>query len=355
MKSLYITSIEEHSGKTATCLALARYYQGQGKNVGYMKPLSLHPWRIGNHFADEDAAFVKEILHLPENPWDLSPIVITPDFLNEFIKQRNTNYYFEKTMESLKQLCEKKDILIVEGSDTLREGFLFGVNSLAFAQQLCCRIMILIKYRDEIHLLDDALSAEARLGKALCGVIINRVPEEALGFIKTAAIPFLEHKNIPVFGAIPETPTLAALSIGELVDILKAQILTINPKLDTCVETLTVGAMTTDAALSRFRKQVNKGVITGGDRTDIQLAALETSTTCLILTGNLHPNPLIIKQAEEFGVAILLVPTNTMETIEAIERVFGKTRLSQPVKLHEFEALFQNHVDIVRLSQQIDF
>jgi BioD-like phosphotransacetylase family protein len=54
------------------------------------------------------------------------------------------------------------------------------------------------------------------------------------------------------------------------------------------------------------------------------MAALETSTTCLILTGNLQPSPLIVKQAEAFGVTVLLVPGNTMETIEAIEQIFGK-------------------------------
>ena len=71
---------------------------------------------------------------------------------------------------------------------------------------------------------------------------------------------------------------------------------------------------------SRFRKQTNKAVITSGDRADIQLAALETSTTCLILTGNLRPSPLIVKQADEFDVAVLLVRSNTLETVEAVER-----------------------------------
>ena len=104
------------------------------------------------------------------------------------------------------------------------------------------------------------------------------------------------------------------------------------------VELLTVGAMTVEAALSRFRQQTNKAVITGGDRTDIQLAALETSTTCLILTGNLQPSPLIVKQAEEFGVAILLVPTNTMETIEKIEGIRQNTP-GPASKLKQFEEL----------------
>jgi BioD-like phosphotransacetylase family protein len=111
--------------------------------------------------------------------------------------------------------------------------------------------------------------------------------------------------------------------------------------------------MTADTALHRFREQANKAVITGGDRTDIQLAALETSTTCLILTGNLHPSPLIVKQAESLGVAVLLVRDNTMETVEAIERVFGKSRLGQEAKLVEFEELFDAHVDFDRLCAVI--
>ena len=64
MKSLYITSVENHSGKTATCLALGKHFQADGLKVGYLKPLSLQPWRIGGKIADEDAAFVKQILEL---------------------------------------------------------------------------------------------------------------------------------------------------------------------------------------------------------------------------------------------------------------------------------------------------
>jgi BioD-like phosphotransacetylase family protein len=111
--------------------------------------------------------------------------------------------------------------------------------------------------------------------------------------------------------------------------------------------------MTAEAALRVFRKQTNKAVITGGDRTDIQLAALETSTACLVLTGNLHPSPLIVKQAEAFGIPILLVRTNTMETVEAIESIFGKSRLGQSVKLKQFEDILAANLDFERLAQTL--
>ena len=147
---------------------------------------------------------------------------------------------------------------------------------------------------------------------------------------------------------------MEALTVAELVEVLEPEVLTEHIDPAALVETLTVGAMTAEAALSRFRKQTNKAVVTGGDRVDVQLAALETSTICLILTGNLRPSPLVIKQADEFGVAVLLVRTNTIETVEAIERIFGKTRLGQTVKLQQFETLLAKHVDLDRLYQALE-
>jgi BioD-like phosphotransacetylase family protein len=42
-----------------------------------------------------------------------------------------------------------------------------------------------------------------------------------------------------------------------------------------------------------------------------------------------------------------------METVEAIERVFGKTRLGQRTKLERFEALLAEHFDFERLNQAL--
>ncbi len=203
-------------------------------------------------------------------------------------------------------------------------------------------------------MLDDALAAKSRLGDSLLGIIINRVPSISEDFVNSLVSPYLEEQGIPVLGTLPEVRGLAAISVAELIEILDAEVLTDHYDPQSLVENLTVGAMTADAALRRFRKQTNKAVITGGDRTDIQLAALETSTSCLVLTGNLRPSPLIVKQAEEFGVPVLLVRPNTMEAIEQIEIVFGKTRLGQPKKLAQFQELLKENLDLERLYQALD-
>jgi BioD-like phosphotransacetylase family protein len=175
-----------------------------------------------------------------------------------------------------------------------------------------------------------------------------------MAFVQNEARPFLEKQGVRVLGILPKVPRLSALSVGELKERLNAKALTKDLNPDALVETFTVGAMTADAALSRFRRTKNKAVITGGDRTDIQLAALETPTELLILTGNLQPSPLIIQQAEMLNVPILLVKDNTMETVEIVERAYGKTRLGQPEKLEAFMQLMAEHVDIAAIYAALD-
>jgi BioD-like phosphotransacetylase family protein len=213
---------------------------------------------------------------------------------------------------------------------------------------------VITRYYDEVRLLDDILASKTRIGEALLGILINRVSKEGREFIQESARSYLEKKGVRVFGVLPEVNSLSALTVGELVETLHAEILTRYRNLTALVESFTIGAMTQEAALARFRKHPHKAVITGGDRSDIQLAALETSTACLILTGNLRPSPLVVRQAEEFGVTMLLVRTNTMETIERIESIYGKSRLGQEEKLSQFEQLMDENFDYKRLEESLN-
>lgn len=349
MKSLYITSVDRYSGKTALCLVIGKVLQSRGLEVGYMKPVSFQPWRIGEKIADEDAAFVKDVLKLNNQAWDLSPIVVTLEFLVERLQTENQTDLLELVIQKGKLNSAGKDFMIYEGGGSLREGYVVGLPTAVMAKELKSQVLVIVRYKDKMHLIDDILAAKSRLGEELLGVIINRAPTDSNEFISKYAIPFLKKRGITVFGTIPETKLLEALSIQEIYDILDAQLLTESYNPEALVEALMVGAMTAEAALSRFRKQPNKAVITGGDRSDIQLAALETSTACLILTGNLHPSPLVIKQAEDLGVSIFLVPLSTMETVEKLEAIFGKTRLGQHSKLEKFEKLVNHFVDLDNL------
>lgn len=355
MKALYVPSLQSFSGKTAICLALGKRFQQDGYRVGYFKPLSTQAWEpIPGTATDEDADFVRRALGLPEPTEALVGVVLTPSLLRDVLCGCAGRDLLAEVRAAFQRAALEKDIVLVEGGASLREGVGIGLGPADVAEALDASILAVIPFVNEMSLVDDCAAARLRLGYRLLGVVVNGVPAESMDFVQRIARPCLEDRGLAVFGAIPREERLRAISVGEIAQVLNAEFLVGPEKRDMLVEQLVVGAMSVDQALPRIRRIPGpKAVITGGDRADIHWAALETGATCLILTGHLRPQPEILRRAEELGVPILLVRQNTMETVEAIERVFGKTRLGQPEKLARFEALMADHFDFSRMYRAL--
>lgn len=350
MKALYVTSLHAFSGKTALCLGLGRHFQKEGYKVGYFKPLSTQPWQTGGRMADEDADFVRRVLGLSEDPCDLVGIVLTPELLTQELVGESPPDLLTQIRQGFERASADKDIMLLEGSASLREGFCVGLGTPMVAEALNVSALAITPFHDRVSLVDDCIVAEARLGERLIGVEVNKVPEGEMDFVVNVARPYLERHGIPLLGVFPRRQELQAISVGELAEVLKGEFLTFSEKRDLLIEHLIVGAMSVEQALPRIRRVAGtKAVITGGDRADIQLVALETAVQCLVLTGHLRPVPEVLRRAEEVGVPVLLVRQNTLETVEAIERIFGKTRLGQQAKLEQFEAMLAERFDFQRL------
>jgi uncharacterized protein len=349
MKQLYITAVVTFSGKTALALGIGLKLQAAGHKIGYFKPVSTQPFYLDGKLVDEDVAFVRRILGLDEAARDLSPVIIDDALFRKLIEGKEDRDFAREIKEAYQKIAKDKDVLLVEGGASMREGYAIGLNTTMIAEMLDLPTLGVVRYRDGLMLIDDILAMQYRMQKHLLGVVINSVPADVLGQINGDVSRYLERRGIKVYGVLPHQQQLMAISIDELIHALNARVLTGAERREELVENLSVGAMSVESALPRFRRVLNKAVITGGDRADIQAAALDTSTVALILTGNLQPTSAIIKRAEELGVAVLLVPTSTIETVEAVERVFGKTRLNVPDKLNRYKEMLDTHLDWARL------
>ncbi len=350
MKALYITSIEPFSGKTAVCLALGRRFKREGYEVGYFKPLSTQPWEpVPGRAVDEDADFVRRTLELPETTKDLIGILLTPSLARE-MRCGCTDRDLMREVKAKYEQIKGKDILLIEGGGSLREGVSLGLDPKSVTEALDLLTLAIIRYHNRVNQSDDCITAYRQLYDQLLGTMINAVPTRERKLSEKICTPCLEKQGIRVLGTIPFQEELQAISVDELAEVLNAQFLALPEKGNVLIERLVVGAMGVDQALPRIRRVSGaKALITGGDRSDMQLVGLEAATRCLILTGNLRPMPEVLRRAEEIGVPVLLVRQNTLETVEAIEAVFGKTRLGQESKLQKFEALFAEHFDFDRL------
>ena len=87
---------------------------------------------------------------------------------------------------------------------------------------------------------------------------------------------------------------------------------------------------------------------------DIQLAALETSTRCLVLTGDQAPNQIITARAREAGIPIVVVPTDTLATVEKLEKVLGRIRIREAQKVRRAQEFLRDRLNYRRIIQKLD-
>ena len=353
MVSLYVASTESFSGKSALCIGLARYFQRQGYTIGYLKPVSITGRMRREWTSDEDADFIRQVFALSEPPDVLAPAVLTPIMVEAVLRGESGVDYGKRVRAAYERMGTGKDIILLEGGGDLHEGSLVGLASPMVTDLLDVRELVVIKYSSDIQIVDDALASQAILKDSLLGVVFNLIPPQRLPFVREVVQPFLEARGVAVLAALPREQILSSVSVGELEEGLDAELLCGAEYTDELVEHLMVGAMNVEAALRYFRRTPNKAVITGGDRPDIQLAALETSTKCLILTGNLEPSPIILNRAEEVGVPVLLVKQDTLTTVQTIETFFGKTPFHQAKKIQCFDRLLDEHFDFGKLDEAL--
>jgi uncharacterized protein len=244
------------------------------------------------------------------------------------------------------------DLALLEGAGTLEEGRLFDLSMPQVAQAIDAAVVLVCRFHSEL-IVDELLVAQQKLGDRLIGVLINDIPHERMDTVSNQVKPFLEQQGIEVLALLPRNDLLRSVSVAELVHQLNAEVLCRGDRLDLMVESLKIGAMNVNSALGYFRKGRNMAVITGGDRTDIQLAALETSTQCLILTGHLPPSATILSRAEDLEIPILSVDLDTLTTVEIVDRAFGQVRLHEPIKVQAICQMMVKHFDVDRLLAKL--
>ena len=348
MKALYIGSTAGNSGKSMITMGLGLHLREQGRKVGYLKPVGRSPMAQQGRLADGDVEFMKRVLSLDEPLDEMCPVVITQDLVNQGLRGDLPDV-LPRIQEAFRRVAQGKDVVLVGGAGSLTEGMFLGLAGLRLVKALDLPILLIDPYLTEVCV-DCILSAREALGDRLVGVVLNRVTPASLAEVVGAVVPFLQRRGIPVLGTIPHDLLLDAITVRQLHGVLGGRVLCAGDRLDEFVERFSVGAMDVEAAFSYFSKQPNKAVITGGHRSDILMAALETSTRCLVLTGDQDPNDLILSRAVERGIPVLVVPYDTLSTVERLEGVLGRIRIREERKVARARQLIDAHLDYAALD-----
>ncbi len=216
------------------------------------------------------------------------------------------------------------------------------------ADLLHARVMLVLKY-DAPLMIDRALSAHNYFAEQLVGCCINETPRHQLDWVQDRVAPYLKRHGVAVLGTLRNDPLLAAPSVAELSEGLGAENLCCPESMNELVENMLVGAMSVESALSYFRRQPNKVVVTGGDRRrypaggpgDLD-ALFGPDRQPLSQPGRAEPRRGIARAdpADQQG---------HVQHDQDCRKLLGRSRFQQAQKVQRFTSLLEEHFDFSAL------
>lgn len=347
MGHIFISSTEAHSGKSAICLGIALNIMEEGDRVGYMKPLGNRVRETPQGVTDEDSIKAREILHLSDKLTDMTPIPLTEDLINKTLEGGKIDAK-KRILEAAARINANKDTIIYEGAGDVWGGIMYGLSDPELATMLDSRILMVARYDSDYtidRILVDYRMLKTQWNNICTGVILNDVSPGEMSHVKKKVVPFLEKKGLKVYGILPQDRILKSFTVAEISKKLRAKVLAGEQNTGNLISRFIVGAMEPGNALKHFRRVSDKAVITGGDRSDIILAALETPTKCIILTGDMMPSHHVILKAEELGVPVLYTKQDTITTVYMTDSFIKRIRVEEGIKLERLRKLIRENVD----------
>lgn len=344
VECLIVASTEPYAGKTGVTAALLLEAAERGHIAGYFKPFGTMPITAGDHETDSDAAYLSSLAALKAPVHIVCPVVRTHELIEQVLAGEAPPV-IDRVLESYGIISKGVQVVFVEGPSDLSQGAVFGLNLQRLAGMLCGRVL-LVHRPGSSELPEELVHAQDVLGDNLLGVLFNDVSQARLNATTTRVTDYLRSVGITVFGTIPHDSALSAVSVAEIVSELDGVALAGESGLEEPVESFMVGAMGQEKALRYFRRRARKAVVTGGDRSDVQLAALETDTRCVICTGGMAPSSIVLSRADELGIPMVLVEMDTLSAVERMEVLFGHVRVHDANKVARIRELLGAHADV---------
>ncbi|MGA9048898.1 MAG: DRTGG domain-containing protein [Dehalococcoidia bacterium] len=344
MSTLQILSYEP-CGKTALCAGIGKKLAGAGKKIAYIRPINITDHRPSDECSD--ATFINEALELGENKEQMCPIKVSQEEL-----WRNLSEDFDNFAGKIKAACEKAaggaDVLIIESPGSLKNDKVSALASYTINEKIDTRVILLVCFSSDFKEAG-ILQAAAKLGEKLVGVVLNQVPESRLSKVQGECTEYFKSKGINVLGVLPESRALLGVSVARIAEAVGGVIISSKDKANDLVENIMLGAMTPDLVREYYAGKKNKAVITRTERPDMQLAALDTSTKCLIVSGT-KPHATVMVKAEDKKVPVMVVDRDIPDIVSGIEKAIADARFQSAGKLQAMTALLDSRFDYKTLN-----
>jgi BioD-like phosphotransacetylase family protein len=204
-------------------------------------------------------------------------------------------------------------------------------------------VVVLVERSGDLAV-DQAAGFQKELGGAFAGLVLTAVPRGR----RAAIADTLGQKGVPSLALLPEDRSLSSPSIGEMAEALQAETLFADGHTEEVIERVTIASISADPGQAYFARFGRQAVVVRCDKPDLQLAALNAGSRCLILSGGEIPLAYVSERAEAEGVPLLITGKGTVAAVRALEALYFTSRFNHQ-KAERIGQLAAEHLDYDRL------
>ena len=335
MAVLCVTSLTQGEGKTALSSGLARLLTRQGSAVHAFNPLRV----TGKDDAGRDSAFLASLTgSTPPTDW---PLTVSP-----------SSNLPKDTVQAISSASMPDYDTIIEAPALLDEGTDAAPLVQGLADALDARVLLVVRYSSDLTA-EQIVEAASGFAGRLAGVVVNRVFKYRTQEAQARLAEGLRSQDISVLALLPEDRRLQAVTVDRMAEHLNGEYFLGQDKKDQLFDNVLIGGIVLDNGVEYFDINHTKAVLVRADRPDIQMAALQTPTRCLVLTGGHRPIQYIEHEAREEEVPVILVQQGTLEASRQLDTLFDGASVHHSDKADAFADLLQRHADLEALGQAI--
>jgi hypothetical protein len=359
-KRLFVAATRMNDGKTTTCLGLFEALRSSYPRIGFIKPVGQRYVEVGGHMVDEDSFLLDQIFHVQVPIESMSPVTIDATFTRRYLEEpeRNQRIIVDRICRAFDRVSWEKDFTIIEGTGHAGVGAVFDHSNARVARLLDAKVIIVAQGGigrpvDEIALNKALFDKE---GVTVIGAVLNKVQPEKMPLVAEFAGRGLAKLGVPLLGVLPVQNMLSAPNLSQVVSEISGRWINAEENgHNERVLRVVIGAMTAKGIIDYLLPGAL--VITPGDRDDIILAAIATSSigqqgiSGIILTRDTLPHPKILELLAQTNIAVIAASEDSYSIASQINSMTVKTQPHDQDKIPIIKKLIQDHVNIDRLME----
>lgn len=360
---IFVAATQQNDGKTTTALGLFSALRRRVGRIGFIKPVGQRFEEVDGKRIDEDTLLIDETFGVHTPLEAMSPIAVEPDFTRKYIEHSNNDFLVRRIQNSFDRAAWEKDFVIIEGTGHAGVGSVFDLSNARVASLLGSKVILVTRGGigrpiDEIALNKALFDKE---GVELLGVILNKVTADKFEMVQDFARRGFERLGIDLLGCLPSEPILANATLGQISKTIRGQFINARERSRRRVKRIIIGAMNSSHVMEHFKPGTL--VITPGDREDVILAALSTTTLSeresesiagLVLSGDLTPSSPVLELVKHSDLPVITSPYDSYTVASGIHSMTVKTLPGDVEKIDKIQTMIEKHVEVDRLLGKLN-